>query len=115
MSDTNELHSSVSNLNDTEFTQLLKARSHVLVKFWAPWCQPCKALTPIFEQAAARHVEVAFGQINVDENKAVAGRLGVRAIPTIQGWSKGNLVFTHTGLISAPDLDKLIAQLVEAE
>lgn len=107
--------SSVTPLTDADFKGLLKARNHILIKFWAPWCQPCKILTPIFEQAAARHDEVAFGEVNVEEQQAMGARLGIRALPTIQGWSHGNLIFSHVGLLSAPELDKLIANLVKED
>ncbi len=54
------------------------------VDFWAPWCAPCRAMAPAFEQAAA-HLEprARFGKVNTDDEQALAGRFAIRGIPTI--------------------------------
>jgi thioredoxin 1 len=107
------MSSEIPKLNDADLTRLINVRSHVLVKFSAPWCQPCKALAPIFEQAAGRHIELAFAEVNVEDQPAIGARLGVRALPTLQGWRDGNLVFSKPGMVSPAELDKMIAELVE--
>lgn len=106
-------NSSVPALKDVDFNRLLKSRDYVLLKFWAPWCEPCKVLAPIFEQAAARHDEIAFAQVNVEDEPAMGARLGIRSLPTIQGWCRGNQVFSTAGLVSPRELDDLIERLLK--
>jgi thioredoxin 1 len=85
----------VRNLSDATFEQdVLRADRPVVVDFWAPWCGPCHAITPILQSLADEAGdEVAFGKLNVDENPIAASRYGVLSIPTVilflEGEAKG--------------------------
>lgn len=107
------MRSDVTTLTDADFGPMLKARRDVLVKYGAPWCGPCKMLAPIFEQAAARHDDVAFAEVDVQAQQVLGRRMGIRSLPTLQGWRDGDLVFSRIGLVSAPELDKLVAELLK--
>ncbi len=71
-------------VTDSSFEQdVLKGEGPVVVDFWAPWCGPCRAVEPIFEQLAAEHAgRVEFVKLDIDENYVSAGRFGVLSIPT---------------------------------
>jgi thioredoxin len=71
-------------VTDASFEQdVLQAGKPVVVDFWAPWCGPCKAVTPVLEQIAGETEKVEFVKLNIDDNPAVASRYEVLSIPTV--------------------------------
>jgi thioredoxin 1 len=89
----------VREVTDATFEQdVLHGEGPVVVDFWAPWCRPCRAVEPIFEQLAAEHAgKVEFVKLDIDENYVTAGRLGVLAIPTAILFDGGEPRSTVTG------------------
>jgi len=75
-----------------------------VVDFWAPWCAPCRAMAPQFERAARLRPQYRFAKVNVDEHPELAGRFGVRSIPTLAVIRDGKLMGTAAGLVGADDL-----------
>ena len=73
----------------------------LVVDFWAPWCGPCKVMKPAFEKVSEHYrnenSEVQLFTLNVEENKEFAAKLGIRAIPTVKGFSNGKESFTKSG------------------
>ena len=102
--------SELINLNKESFSKVISAENKtVLVDFWAPWCGPCKALTPILEEIANEKSEdVDIYKVNVDENTDLAQEHGVQSIPTLLLYKNGSLAETIVGLKTKYELIQLL-------
>ena len=99
-----------NNFDDT----VLNSDVPVLVDFWAEWCGPCKALTPVIDELASDYEgKVKVGKVDTDANREVSVRFSVSAIPTVILFNKGEIVEKFVGLRSKKDfqtsLDKVAA------
>ena len=72
----------------------------VLVDFWAPWCGPCKQLTPVLEKAVkAAKGKVKLAKMNIDEHPAIPGQMGIQSIPAVIAFSNGQPVDGFMGTL----------------
>ncbi len=89
-------------INDNDFeTQVLQANGPVVVDFWAEWCGPCKAMSPLVDELAGEVGDaVKVVKINIDESPNAPTKYGVRGIPTFMIFKDGKVVDTKVGSMS---------------
>ena len=92
----------IKHLSDASFeADVLKASTPVLVDYWAEWCGPCKMIAPILDEVAGTYQgKLQIAKLNVDENREVPAKFGIRGIPTLMLFKDGQLAATKVGAMS---------------
>ena len=89
---------SVIHINKNNFrNEVLNSEKPVLLDFWAPWCGPCRMVSPIVDEIAAERGDIKVGKVNVDEERELAGQFGVMSIPTLAVIKGGRVVNQMVG------------------
>ena len=96
-------------LTDYNFDETVKKYSLLVVDFWAPWCGPCKLVSPMIDQLAIElRGKAVFGKLNVDENPTVANIFGIQSIPTLIIFKNGEAI---DGLMGAVPKQQLVSTI----
>jgi thioredoxin 1 len=100
----------IREVSDAEFeTTVLKAEKPVLIDFWAPWCGPCKAISPMVTELADQYGErLVFMKCNIDENPELPRSYGIKSIPTLMIFNQGKPVESIIGMVSRNSLEEKI-------
>jgi thioredoxin 1 len=98
-------------LTDSNFASEVKKYPLMIVDFWAPWCGPCRIVSPIIEQLAREYSgRVAFGKVNVDENQRIAASFGIQSIPTLMIFKIGKAVDVMIGAMPKAQIETKLKQ-----
>jgi thioredoxin 1 len=102
-------------ITDEDIAIALSEKELTVLDFWAPWCAPCRMLSPIIDELSKdneNNEKINIAKVNVDENKASAVKYGIRGIPTVLFIKGGNVVDRVSGLKSKAELQEKINTLL---
>jgi putative thioredoxin len=109
----------IVNVDDSNFEQEVvqaSLRRPVVVDFWAPWCGPCRALTPVLERVIGQHDgQVVLAKVNVDEAPQIAARFQVQSIPLVIGFRNGQAMLEFSGAQPEAAVQQFVEQLMPTE
>lgn len=104
----------VLELTSENFEQVIARHPLIVVDCWAPWCGPCRMVTPVIEELAAEYDgRIAFAKLNVDQNQAIAARYGIMSIPTLLVFKDGALVAQKVGALPKSALEAELAAFLQ--
>jgi thioredoxin 1 len=99
-----------------KFENIIASEKPVLVDFYAEWCGPCKAMPPVLKQVKeALGDQVRIIKVDVDHNPAIAGRYGIRSVPTLMLFRQGRQVWSASGVRPADEIRQVLLQTLRQQ
>ena len=100
----------IQHVTDATFeTDVLQSAQPILVDYWAEWCGPCKMIAPILDEVSTSYEgRLKIAKMNVDENRDIPAKFGIRGIPTLMLFKDGQLAATKVGALSKAQLTAFI-------
>ena len=102
----------IQHITDSTFESVvIQSPNTVLVDFWAEWCGPCKMIAPVLDEAATTYKDkLQITKMNVDDNRDIPPKFGIRGIPTLMLFKNGQLAATKVGAMSKAQLTEFLEQ-----
>ena len=102
----------IKHVSDASFeVDVLQSKQPVLVDYWAEWCGPCKMIAPILDEVSATYAgKLQVAKMNVDDNRDIPAKFGIRGIPTLMLFKGGQLAATKVGAMSKAQMTAFIDQ-----
>ena len=108
----------IVDINQDQFLEEVVEKSKtipVIVDFWAPWCGPCKQLTPNLEKVVnKKNGKIILAKVNVDENQGIASQLNIQSIPTVYGFVDGKPIDAFQGAQPETKIEEMVNKMIEA-
>lgn len=98
----------IKELKTENFKEEVASEQKTLVDFWAPWCGPCKMLSPIVDEIAETATDFKVGKVNVDEQIDIAREFSIAAIPTLLVFQNGKVINKSVGLLTKDEVLDLL-------
>ncbi|MHB1176463.1 MAG: thioredoxin [Sulfuriferula sp.] len=102
-------------LTQENFESTVLENDFVIIDFWAPWCGPCRAFAPTYDQVSENHTDIIFAKVNTEVEQAIAGNFQIRSIPTLMVFREKVIVYSQPGSLPASGLEDLIAKVRELD
>lgn len=105
----------IKQVSDASFeSDVLQSKQPVLVDYWAEWCGPCKMIAPILDELSTTYAgKLQVAKMNVDENRDIPAKFGIRGIPTLMLFKDGQLAATKVGAMSKAQMTAFIDQQLD--
>lgn len=105
----------IKHVSDASFeNDVLNSSQPVLVDYWAEWCGPCKMIAPVLDEVASTYQgKLQIAKLNVDENRDIPAKFGIRGIPTLMLFKDGKLAATKVGALSKAQLTAFLEQQLD--